>query len=83
MLALLVFLLVLLMLLVALALDPVLFLHLSKAKRVRHQSFVGGLLLLFDGEQRVISNFGCGISHGVCVLYSDEVLVGSTNLRGI
>lgn len=65
----------LLILLVFLRLDTVLFLELLEPQWVGHQSLVGSLFLLLDGEQRVFSNFGSGISRSICELRGDKVLV--------
>lgn len=36
--------------------------------------------LLFDEEHRVLPNLGSGIPSGICVLYSDKILVHVANL---
>ena len=65
----------LLILLVFLRLDTVLLLELLEPQRVGHQSLVGSLFLLFDGKQRIFSDFGSGISGSICELRGDKVLV--------
>lgn len=42
--------------------------QLLKSLGVLHELFVGGLLLLPDGEERIFAHFGGQVAHGVGVL---------------
>ena len=61
-------------------LDSVLLLKLLESQWVGHQGLVSGLFLLLDGEKRVLSDFGGSISHSICELDGNKVLVRSTDL---
>ena len=65
---------------VFLRLNTVLLLKLLELQRVRHQGLVSSLFLLLDSEQGVLSDLGGSISHSVCKLRGDEVLVRGTDL---
>ena len=67
--------------LLLLQLDTVALLHLSQTQRVGHERLVSGLLLLLDGEQRILADLGSCISDRVRVLSSYEVLVRSAQLQ--
>lgn len=62
-------------LLVLLHLDTVLLLELLEPQRVGHQSLISSLFLLFDSEQRILSDFGGSISYSICKLRGNKGLV--------
>lgn len=74
------FLIFLFILFVLLHFHPILLLELLESQGVRHECLVSGLFLLFDSEQGVFSNLGGGISHSICELRGNEILVSSADL---
>lgn len=73
-------LLLLLVFLLLLRLDAVALLELAEAEGVGHESLVGCLFLLLDGEKGILADLGSSVAQGIRVLRRNEVLVGSTNL---
>ena len=61
--------------LLVLHLDTVLLLELLEPQRVGHQSLISSLFLLFDSEQRILSDFGGSISYSICKLRGNKGLV--------
>lgn len=70
----------LLLLLVFLRLYAIALLHFSETKGICHKRLVSGLLLLLDGEERILANFGSEVTSRVGILDGNEVFVGSANL---
>ena len=73
-------LLVFLVLLIFLRLDTIPLLHLAETEWVGHEGLIGSLLLLFDGEKRVLSDLRRRVADSIGILSGDEVLMGSTDL---
>jgi hypothetical protein len=71
---------VLLFLLVFLGLYAVTSLQLSQTKGVGHKCLISSLLLLLDGEERVLPDLGCNVTSRVGILDRNEVLVGCPEL---
>ncbi len=49
--------------------------QLPASDRVVHHGFVCRLLLALDGQQRVVSDFGCCISSAICILQGHKTFL--------
>lgn len=69
-----------LLLLVLFRLDAVPLLHFAETQRVRHQRFICRLFLLLNSKQGILANLSSGITNSICILGSNEILVGGADL---